>query len=193
MGEIEVLKQQKEGLIKDMINNKQSQMEDDHKLFQQKLDELKNSMLQDIKLPKKSPVLAKGTDILAELDRMKERLQRGRNNYDNPRQHPSEKVMHDIIINNPLADKEGIDQADYFPEKKPPQDYMDKSLPGITDLKTGLNASQNYKSENENIDKTGPQDEDSVVNIESHDLEKPKHKKHVIRNQVNFNFVNDFA
>lgn len=186
MDEIGTLKEQKEGLIKDMINNKQNQMEDDHKLFQQKLDELKNSMLQGIQIPKEPPVLSKGNDILAELDRMKERLQRKRNSPNKPREHPSTISMQNIIIDNPIADN-AIDPVDYFPIKKSLDNNMDKSLPGMTALKTGLNSSQNFKSENEkNLNKMNwNKDEDSIVNIKSPLLENPKHKKRkIIVNKV---------
>ena len=183
MDEIGMLKKQKEGLIQDMINSKQNQMEEDHKIFQDKLAELKGEMIDNYQATKPKPTKIMGSEILDELDRMKERLQRGRKNGSKPRVHPSDKTIQDIIIDNPMAGKNHIDPTDYQPEKRSFQNILDKSLPGNTALKTGPNASQNFKIDKSlNID---PSKSDvSQINLDS-PPPKPKGKrKIVIKNKV---------
>ncbi|CAI2376929.1 unnamed protein product [Moneuplotes crassus] len=191
MGEIQLLKKQKEGLIQDMISNKKDQMEEDHKLFQQKLEQLKGSMLENYEAPKPTPVMAKGNEILAELDRMKERLQKGKSSK--PSQHPSERTMNNIMIQNPLADGDNINIDNYSPEKRSFQTSMDKSLPGITALKTGPNASQNYSPEkpSKNTNPSILKPDNVEINMGSPTIpskkkttmksEKPRTKKRIIK------------
>ena len=127
MDEINTLKAQKQSLVQDMISSKKQQMEDDHKMFQDKLNELKSSMLTPQAAVNPTPVSVKGSEILAELDRMKERLQKGR--AQPPTIHPSEKTMKQIIIDNPIADKK-IDSTNYEPRYQTMQNKeFENSLP----------------------------------------------------------------
>ena len=127
MDEINTLKAQKQGIVQEMINSKKRQMEDDHKLFQDKLNELKNSMVNVQPTIAQTPISIRGNEILAELDRMKERLQRGRS--EQPIIHPSSKTMKQIVIENPIAEKR-IDPTNYEPLYQSLQNKdLEKSLP----------------------------------------------------------------
>ena len=150
MQEIQQLKQQKQSIMQDMVHSKKNQMQEDHKLFQDKLEELKQSMLSAQPIHRPTPVLTKGNEILAELDRMKQRLQQSRNE---PMSylHPSDNTLKNIVIENP-AGVQNIDPSNYQPDygNKSFVD-LDKSLPGQTALKTGLNNSQNFKEDNNEV------------------------------------------
>lgn len=118
-------------------------MEDDHKLFQDKLNELKSSMLTPQVASNPPPATVKGNEILAELDRMKERLQKGRGQSVNT--HPSDRTMKQIVIDNPIADKR-IDATNYEPRYQTMQNKeFENSLPNKKSLKTNLDVSQNLK------------------------------------------------
>jgi hypothetical protein len=152
-------------------------MEEDHKIFQQKLDELKSSMVNTHPEPRRNDLYAKGDDILAELDKMKERLQQARNKQT---LHPSDNTLKNIVIENPISQK--VDPTGYAPDYKDRSfNDLDRSLPGQTALKTGLNNSQNFKlAKDDSInDRIEIQKlDDSSVDLEFSELkEKPKKKR----------------
>lgn len=108
---------------------------------------------------------------------MRERLQQGRNKQN---LHPSDSTLKNIVIENPIAQK--IDPTGYFPDYKDRSfNDLDRSLPGQTALKTGLNNSQNYKIEKEEsrLSKIEtPNLDDSRVHLRSSgSKEKPKKKR----------------
>lgn len=158
-------------------------MEDDHKMFQQKLDELKTSMADAQHVPKSNPVINKGDEILAELDRMRERLRKGR--QEKPVIHPSTHTQKDIVIENPISELK-IDTTNYAPDYKNRSfNELDRSLPAQTTLKAGLNNSQNFKSfkeesindrDLENIPEVR-EEKDDAVNMKSPTIPKRKRQK----------------
>lgn len=180
MNEINTLKTQKQAIMQDMVSAKKNQMEEDHKLFQQKLEELKNSMLQ----PQPQPAVhtnsmqAKGDEILRELDRMRERLRQGKR--EEPIGHPSDRTRKNIVIDNPLAEKR-IDPSEYKPLYKHRSfNELEKSLPGQTALKIGLNNSQNFRSfrdESINERESEHAPEDDKVNLQSPERRPLKRSK----------------
>lgn len=168
MSEINTLKAQKQSIMKDMVNAKKNQMEEDHKLFQQKLEELKNSMIQPQPAVHTNSMQAKGDEILKELDRMRERLRQGKR--EEPVVHPSDRTRKNIVIDNPLAEKQ-IDPSDYRPLYKHRSfNELEQSLPGQTALKVGLNNSQNFRSfreESINERESEHNPEDDKMNMQS--------------------------
>jgi hypothetical protein len=110
-------------------------MEEDHKDFQDKLNELKKATYQQPQsqvVAQETPLTQKGYYVLEELERMKERLQKARNQ---PALHPSDKTKTNIVINNPMAER-SLSPNDYKPSycKKEDPSFMERSLPSRNDM-----------------------------------------------------------
>ena len=140
--------------MRDMLDSVKKQMEDERHFFKEKLNELKTTVNQQPPLIKNSyaTIEAKGNSIIEELDRMKERLKNARQKPD--LKHPSDRTRDDIVIENPMVNKQE-NKNDYVPiHKSSPISYMESSLPNNKVHKLGQDINQEKGTKEKTLNST---------------------------------------